>query len=80
MKHGLRPCQRRRPTLPRQHQRQGHVLHQTEVRQDVKGLKHKTDVVAPQRGAGIVVEFREVLAPNGNSARVGQVQAGHQVE
>ena len=55
-------------------------MRQAQVRQDMKGLEDKTDVVAPQRGAGIVIQIRQLLPLHRDRASVGQVQAGNQVE
>ena len=55
-------------------------MRQAQVRQDMKGLEDKTDVVAPQRSAGIVVQVRQLLPLHRDTARVRQIQAGNQVE
>ena len=57
--HGLHPAV---VALAEQHQGQGHVLRHVQVRQHVKGLKHKADVLTPQSGQLIVRELAQIQA------------------
>jgi hypothetical protein len=75
----VRPRQRGGTSVACQNQRKRHVVRQIEVREDVKGFEYKADVVAAQRGAGVVIQIRQILALHGNAACVGSIQASHQV-
>ena len=75
--HGLHP---RVVRLPQQQQRQRYVLRDIQMRQHMKGLKHKPDMLAAQQRALVVGQRCQVYAFKRHAARVPAVEAGHAVE
>ena len=63
-----------------QKQRQTYVLCHVQMRQHMKGLKHKADVFAPQCGQRGLAELAHIVPFEYNPPAVPSVQTSHAVE
>ena len=78
--HGPRPLVRLDRIPVEQPQRQGDILRQGEMRQEMKGLKDEAEVPPPQAGEGILIQGRQVPVPQLDPAPVHPLQSGDAVE
>ena len=61
-------------------QRQGRVLQSGHGRDEVKGLKDDTQMLAPKAGQGVLTKLRQVRPGHLHPPRRGAFQTGHEHE
>lgn len=64
--------------LAAQLQRQRHVVQRGEVAQQLEVLEHEADLLAAQRGAGVLVQSRQFLVGQPQAPGAGHIQARQQ--
>lgn len=65
---------------PQQPQWQGHVIKHVEVRQDVKGLKDKAELMTANEGKLIIVKAINASAGEHDAPLINAIQTGNAIE